>query len=196
MAQQNLTNSVPKYQRRCRRNDKFHQRFQFGLQRACLNPRRDSPEVLALEAGLLVIFARKCLHDANRREYLLCDRGNFSLTPPDIARGLFHAPCKPVHQDEQYGSDAQSDQGESPIHRNYDEDHAAESNTVDQESQQSRLDQFSGHIDVTSQGAHQVPQPLLVVVGEREALNVPIKVATHVVHDPVADARHQIVLNE
>ena len=92
------------------------------------------------------------------------------------------------------GCDRQRDQREAPARVEHDPHDADEREDAGDDAQHRRGDEVLDALDVARHAADQVAGSLLIVVGQRQAMDVVIHRAPQVVHDPLADVGGEIAL--
>ena len=185
--------AVPEHQAGPDRDDDLDDGRELHLDASRQQRRLDILQALALESALLVVLAGKGLDHANRREDLLDDRDQLALLLLDVARRLLDAPREDVHDQEEHRRDGERDQREAPVQVQHDADDAHQGQDVGHDAEERRGDEVLNAVDVARDPADEVAGALLVVFGERQAMNVVIERPPQVVHHPLADAGGEVV---
>ena len=82
---------------------------------------------------------------------------------------------------------------EPPVHVKHDADDSQQGEDAGHDAQQRGGDKVLNAVDVARHPADEVAGSFFIVFGERQAMNVVIKRAPQVVHDPLADVSGEIV---
>ena len=153
----------------------------------------DRFQALFLQAPLFVLFARESLHHADGREHFLDDGDDLAFFLAHLARRLLDQARVAVDHDEQRRRHGEGDQREAPVDVEHHADHADQRQAVDHHAQQAGSDEALDGIDIAGDAADQVAGLLLIVIGERQALDMRIERLPQIVHDPLADAGGKIL---
>ena len=170
-------------------DDHLHKRREARLEAARLQRQIDALHALHFHAPLLVILAGEDADDAHGRESLADDRDHLAFFLAHRARGLLDLPRIGVDDNEKRGRYRERNQRELPVDIEHHADHSEQREHADQRAQQSGHNEALHRLDIAGDAADQVARVFLVVIRQREALDVVVHGAPQLVQHLLAD-RH------
>ena len=187
-AGQHQTRSKPEHQPRADRYDHFNQGGEPCLQCPRAQSDLDILEALFLQAMHFVILARERLYHAHGGKHLLHYGNHLALFFAHLARSFSDAARVFENDQPEHRRNRQCNQRKLPVDVEHHADHADQGQDIDQRVEQVRADKGLDGIDVAGHGAEQVSRAFLIVIGERQPLDVEVERLPQIVHDPLADA--------
>lgn len=105
---------------------------------------------------------------------------------------MFDAAGVRVDDDEKNRRHAQGNQRKAPVQIEHHSNHAHQRDHIDQRAQQARRNKALNRVDIAGDTAHQVARLFVVVVGQREPLDMRIQPQPEIVHHPLTHTGGQI----
>ena len=186
--------AVPQHQARADRDDHPDHRRQLGLDTPRLEAGFDVGQALGVESLLFVVLPRKGLDDPDRRQHFLDDRQQVAFLLAHRARGLLDPPRVAVDHQEEHRHHRQGNEREAPVEIEHHPDHAGQGRHADEHAEQRGVDEGLDGFDVARDARDQVARSHLVVLGERQSLNVVVEGPAQVVSHPLTHAGRQVLV--
>ncbi len=148
----------------------------------------------AHEAAVLFLFLGKGLHDLDRGHAPLHERKDPAVEVAHLGRDFDDLAIEPGDQREQDGHDRQRQHGQQRVHRKQHDQHAGEQDHRRENRQHPVHDHRLDSKAVRGNPVEQIADPLLVVIGERQMLQMGIKVAAQIVDHALADPDRRVIV--
>ena len=99
-----------------------------------------------------------------------------------------------IYDQEQARHDQQCNQGEFPVQIEHHQHHAHQRQHIDQHAEHDVRNQTLDCIDIAGHTADEITGAFVIVIRQRQSLNVPVKHTPQVMHHPLTDAGGEIFL--
>ena len=144
------------------------------------------------ELLLLDVALGEGLDHPDGAERLLDRRDDLALLDADLFRRLLDEVRETLDEEKQEGRHGHRDERELPVDVEHHDEHADDREDVDGDRQDRAREEGLDVVDVVGDRREDVSELVVVVVGERETLEMVVDLPPQIVREVLADARRQV----